>query len=61
VLTADAGSLYTSAIATTGCMRWVLTVTWSIQTISLLSMVMASPPQTYLGLISVMAMFLVAN
>lgn len=34
------------------------TVTWSIQTISLSSMVMASPPQTYLGLISVIAMFL---
>lgn len=39
----------------------VLTVTWSIQTMSLLSMVMASPPQRYLGLISVMAMFLVTN
>lgn len=35
-----------------------LTVTWSIQIRSASSMVMASPPQTYSGLISVMAMFL---
>lgn len=39
---------------------WELTVTWSIQTMSLLSIVMASPPHTYLGLISVMAMFLMS-
>ena len=35
-------------------------MTWSIHTMSLLSMVMASPPHTYLGLMSVMAMFLVS-
>lgn len=38
---------------------WVgSTVTWSIQTRSASSRVMASPPQTYLGLMSVMAIFL---
>lgn len=34
------------------------TVTWSIQTMSQLLSVMASPPQTYLGFRSVMATFL---
>jgi hypothetical protein len=33
-------------------------VTWSIQTMSALLMVIASPPQTYFGLMSVMATFL---
>lgn len=60
-MTANAGSLDALAKGLIGRMGRVLTVTWSIQTMSLLSMVMASPPQTYLGLISVIAMFLVAN
>lgn len=44
-----------------GMSIWELTVTWSIHTMSLLSIVMASPPHTYLGLMSVMAMFLVSS
>jgi hypothetical protein len=56
VLAADSGGLFISFESEGREGR--RTVTWSTQTRSAWSMVMASPPQTYWGLMSVTAMFL---
>jgi len=59
VLASDVGSLREDVSDLNGDMnaKFVLTVTWSIQTLLVPSRVMASPPQTYSGLISEIWMF----